>query len=111
MQETQADVGLIPGLGSYPGGGLCDPLQYSCLENRMDRGAWWAAVHGVTKSWTQLKPLIMHIGTQLGSGGKGSNLGSPVPEPIFLAATHSDFSTLFFLLSGIKKECKLNPVE
>ena len=53
----------------------------------------------------------MHIGTQLGSGGKGSNLGSPVPEPIFLAATHSDFSTLFFLLSGIKKECKLNPVE
>ena len=111
MQETQADVGLIPGLGSYPGGGLCDPLQYSCLENRMDRGAWWAAVHGVTKSWTQLKPLIMHIGTQLGSGGKGSNQGSPVPEPIFLAATHSDFSTLFFLLSGIMKECKLNPVE
>ena len=53
----------------------------------------------------------MHIGTQLGSGGKGSNQGSPVPEPIFLAATHSDFSTLFFLLSGIKKECKLNPVE
>ena len=69
MQETQADAGLVPGLGSYPGGRLCDPLQYSCL-NPMDKGAWWAAVHGVTKSWTQLKRLIVHTCTQLGSGGK-----------------------------------------
>ena len=60
MQETQADVGLIPGLGSYPGGGLCDPLQYSCLENRMDRGAWWAAVHGVTKTILVFLPVKIH---------------------------------------------------
>ena len=37
-----------------PGGGHGNPLQYSCLENSMDKGAWWATVHGVTKSWTQL---------------------------------------------------------
>ena len=49
------DVGLIPGLGTSPGGGHGNPLQYSCLENPMDRGAWGATVHGVTKSWTQLK--------------------------------------------------------
>ena len=36
-------------------------LQYSCLENPVDRGAWWAAAHRVTKSWTQLKRLSMHI--------------------------------------------------
>ena len=44
------DIGLIPGLGRSPGEGNDNPLQYSCLENRMDRGAWWAAVHGVGKS-------------------------------------------------------------
>ena len=48
------DAGLIPGLVRSPGGGNGNPLQYSCLENPMDRGAWWAIVHGVTKSWTQL---------------------------------------------------------
>ena len=48
------DVGLIPGLGRSPGGGNDNPLQYSCLENPMDRGTWRAAVHGVTNSWTQL---------------------------------------------------------
>jgi len=47
------DVGLIPGLGRSPGEGNGNPLQYSCLENPMDRGAWWATVHGVTKSQTQ----------------------------------------------------------
>ena len=48
------DVGLILGLGRHPGEGSGNPLQYSCLENSMDRGAWWATVHGVTKSQTQL---------------------------------------------------------
>ena len=45
------DMGSIPGLGRSPGGGYGNPLQYSCLENPMDRGAWWAAVHRVAKSW------------------------------------------------------------
>ena len=48
--EGEADS--IPGLGRSPGGGNANPLQYSCLENSMDRGAWWATVHGVTKSQT-----------------------------------------------------------
>ena len=51
------DAGAIPGSGRYPGGGLGNPLQYSCLENPMDRGAWWATVHGIAKSWTWLKRL------------------------------------------------------
>ena len=50
----QRDVGSIPGLGRSPGGGHDNPLQYSCLENVMGRGAWWATVHGVGKSRTQL---------------------------------------------------------
>ena len=48
------DSGLIPGLGRSPGGGHGDPLLYPCLENSMDRGTWWATVHGVTKSQTRL---------------------------------------------------------
>ena len=48
------DLGSIPGSGRSPGEGNGNPLQYSCLENPMDGRAWWATVHGVTKSWTQL---------------------------------------------------------
>ena len=54
------EVGLIPGLGRSPGGGRGNLLQYSCLENPMDRGAWRATVPGVAKSRTQLKGLSMH---------------------------------------------------
>ena len=46
------DPGSIPGLGRFPGEGNGNPLQYSCLENPMDEGAWWARVHGVAKSQT-----------------------------------------------------------
>ena len=46
------DLGSIPGLGRSPGEGNSNPLQYSYLENPMDREAWWATVHGVTKSQT-----------------------------------------------------------
>ena len=48
------DTGSIPGSGRSLGGGNGNPLQYSCLENPMDRGAWWATVHRVAKSQTQL---------------------------------------------------------
>ena len=48
------DPGSIPGLGRSPGEGNGSPLEYSCLENSMDRGAWQDTVHGVTKSWTRL---------------------------------------------------------
>ena len=55
------DPGLIPGLGRSPGEGYGNPLQYSCLENPMDRGVWWATVHGVTKSWTGLSNLLTYL--------------------------------------------------
>ena len=54
-KESACNVGdpsLIPGYGRPPGEGNGNPLQYSCLENSVDRGAWQAMVHGVTKSWT-----------------------------------------------------------
>ena len=50
-------MGSIPGSGRFLEEMNSNPPQYSCLENPMDRGAWWATVHGVTKSWTQLSNL------------------------------------------------------
>ena len=61
IQETAynaRDVGLIPGSGRAPGEGNGNSLQYSCLENSMDGGAWWATVHGVAKSWTRLSDSL-----------------------------------------------------
>ena len=52
------DPGSIPGMGRSPGEVKGNPLQYSCLENPMDRGAWWATVHGVRKSLTGLSNFI-----------------------------------------------------
>ena len=66
VKETAAsagdvrDIGSIPGLGRSPGGGLGNPLQYSCLKNPKDRGAWKAMVHTVTKSLTCLKRGSIH---------------------------------------------------
>ena len=77
MQETQS---LIPGLGSSPGKGNSYPLQYSCLENSVGRGAWWATVRGVAESDTteqlslsdqlSLSTYILEMGQwRLGSWG------------------------------------------
>ena len=52
--SNAGDSGLIPGLGRSPGEGDGYPLQYSCLENPVDRGAWWSTVHGVVKGRTQV---------------------------------------------------------
>ena len=54
------DAGMILGLGRFPGEKHGNPLQYSCLENPMDRGAWWAIVHGVLKSWTWLSDFTLY---------------------------------------------------
>ena len=54
-------MGSIPGFRRPPGGGPGNPLQYSCLENPRDRGAWWATFHRVAESQTQLKQLIKHL--------------------------------------------------
>ena len=59
MLEMLTDAGSTAGSGKSAGGGHGNPLQYSCLENPMDSGAWWATVHRVAKSRTQLKQLSM----------------------------------------------------
>ena len=70
------DAGLISGSGRSPGEGNGSPLQYSCPENPMDIGAWWAAVHGVPKSWTQLS---MHAYKSQRGGTRNEN-----PKWLFL---------------------------
>jgi len=55
------DLGLIPGLGRSPGEGNSYPLQYSGLENSMDRGAWKSTVYGIAKSWIQLRDFDFHF--------------------------------------------------
>ena len=55
--RNAGDLGSIPGSGRSPGEGNGNPLQYSCLENPVDRGAWWATVHGVAESRTRLSDL------------------------------------------------------
>ena len=57
--SNEGDPGSIPGLGRSPGEGNDNPLQYSCLENPMDREAWQATVHGVAKSWTRLSDFTI----------------------------------------------------
>ena len=66
LPDNEGDLGLIPGSGRSPGVGNGNPLQYSCLKNPIDRGAWRATVHGVAKSWTRLKTLSTGEG-----GGRG----------------------------------------
>ena len=58
-------LGSIPGLGRSPGEGNGNPLQYSCLENPTDGGTWWATVHGVAKSWTQLSDFTFNRASQV----------------------------------------------
>ena len=59
--RNAGDLGSIPGLGRSPGEGNGNPLQYSCLENCMDGGAFWATVHGVTKSRTRLSDFTTSV--------------------------------------------------
>ena len=94
------DVGSIPGLGRSPGGGHGNSLQYPCLQNPMDRGSWWAAIHTVTKSQTWLKQFSTPA------------LAIPLPG-IYqnkLKSSHSNryICTLIFIaaLFTIAKRCK-----
>ena len=80
------DSGSIPGSGRSPKGGQGNPLQYSCLENPLDRGAWQATVHRVTKSWTWQKGLSMHAWR--GHGGS-------VPHALPYASLSLGYSWVF----------------
>ena len=64
------DMGLIPGSGRSPGGGHGNPLQYSCWENSMDRGAWWTMIHGDTTESTEHTRMCTH---SINSGGLGES--------------------------------------
>ena len=61
---------------------LGNPLQYSCLENSMDEGAWWATVHGVAKSWAQLSNFTFTLGFPCSSVGKESACSAGDPGSI-----------------------------
>ena len=81
------DMGSIPGSGRSPGGGNGNQFQYSCLENPMDRGDWWATVHRVSKSWTRL--TTPHI-----NGGAEAN-------PLWIA--RDEHTPLTIILSGLQR--------
>ena len=67
LAYNAGDLGLIPGTGRSSGEGNVNPLQYSCLENPKDRGAWWATVHRVAKSWTRLSDFThFHLFLEVG---------------------------------------------
>ena len=77
-------VSSMPGLGRSPGGGHGNPLPHSCLENPMNREAWWATVHRVTKSQTRLKRLRTHA--QVFSGPYHQQF--PVPPSLYRIKVH-----------------------
>ena len=88
------EVGSIPGSGRSPGIGNGNPLQYSCLENSMDRGAWWAMVHGVIQSWARLNTkkstwslyLWSSQGQLLARSGGLPDRAEPTPTPVSLSS-------------------------
>ena len=75
------DQGSIPGLGRSPGGGHGNPLQYSCLENPMDGGAWWAMVHRAATSRTRLKRLGAHAHMQIQARPQDAVVSKPGVVP------------------------------
>ena len=91
------DLGLIPGLGRFPGEGNGNPLQYSCLENPMDGEAWWAIVHRVAKSRTQLSNL-----TNLNHVEKGYSYQPLTVMLAFVIAYIFPCIEIFFLPCGFR---------
>ena len=89
---SEGSLGSIPGSGRSPGEGNSNPLQDSCLENPGDRGAWWAAVHRVSQSWTLLKRLSIHacIGEGNGNLFQYSCLENPRDRGAWWAAVYGD---------------------
>ena len=91
------DLGSIPRWGRSPGGGHGNPHQYSCLENPMDRGGWWATVHGVAQNRIQLKRLNTNI--QLGKDFASSQFRLPGTKPNFFLRSSSQACLFSWFLS------------
>ena len=85
--EATGDAGSIPGSGRSPGVGNGNPLQYSCLENSMDRGVWQATIHGIARSWTQVSDLSTQTETLF-----PLNTSSPARLALLLLFQHTHFS-------------------
>ena len=96
------DWSSIPGSGRFPGEGNGNPLQYCCLENPLDGGAWWATVHGVANSWTRLNNFTSHFSAEWSDNtlplqgvlGRMNRKGSI--KKLHLMATHLLFPSAVF---------------
>ena len=86
--EDIRDKGSISGSGRSPGGGHGNPLQYFCLENPIDGGAWWAVVHGVTENWTYMKRLSVQAHRRLKLSSK--QRPSPMDFAVDFNVLHAD---------------------
>ena len=102
------DTGSIPASGRSPGGGHSNSLQYSCLENPMDRGAWRAVAHRVSQSQTRLKQFsmhaYMHTGLEWGKGGKRTLLNHWVNSDLLnsLLLNRCNYLTIRAQVSSVK---------
>ena len=90
LSSNQEIAGLIPVLGGSPGEGNGNPLQYSCLENPVERGAWWAIVHGVTKESNMTERL-----NSSNSGSVWENLAYMCSECFYLLVSIVSYSQAY----------------
>ena len=106
---SAGDQDSVPGLGRSPGGGNGNPLQYSCLENPVDRRAWWVRVQGVAKSWTRLSNgALGNTHSKLSALLAPDSLGDfdPVISPLWASVSPSASSGCG--LEGLRAPCELH---
>ena len=100
------DMGLIPGLGRSPGERNGNPLQYSRLENSMDRGAWWATVHGVAKSRTRLSDFTHSLTHAKAGPLEKPSLCKLYTHFSFYPHSNSELDTIIMSYLKRKPKCK-----
>ena len=97
----ERDTGSVPGLERSPGGGKGNPLQYSCLESSVDKGALWAIVHGVTKTWRQLSTGLEEAHTGIKIAGRNINNLRHADDTTLMAESEEELKSL---LMKVKEE-------
>ena len=97
----ERDTGSVPGLERSPGGGKGNPLQYSCLESSVDRGALWAIVHGVTKTWRQLSTGLEEAHTGIKIARRNINNLRHADDTTLMAESEEELKSL---LMKVKEE-------